>query len=134
MGIGPAVGPAAWCFSESTDRGLEKKDESLIGDMLPSEMKDIFFTDGDAALTFISPQLSRASRRNQVKEAIRSLLGLGLLEAAGTHVAGAKRRFNSEVSNLSGAGKLADITKQLTHAEDKLAQDVARLRDIGRAD
>lgn len=117
---------------ESTDRGLEKKDESLIGDMLPSEMKDIFFTDGDAALTFISPQLSRASRRNQVKEAIRSLLGLGLLEAAGTHVAGAKRRFNSEVSNLSGAGKLADITKQLTHAEDKLAQDVARLRDIER--
>ena len=59
----------------------------LIGDMLPIEMKDIFFTDGDAALTFISPQLSRASRRNQVKEAIRSLLGLGLLEAAGTHVA-----------------------------------------------
>ena len=45
---------------------------------------------------------------------------------------GAKRRFNSEVSNLSGAGKLADITQQLTQAEDKLAQDAARLRDVER--
>lgn len=117
---------------ESTDRGLEKKDESLIGDMLPIEMKDIFFTDGDAALTFISPQLSRASRRTQVKEAIRSLLGLGLLEAAGGHIAKAKRRFNSEVSNLSGAGKLTEITQQLTQAEDKLTQDTERLRDVER--
>ncbi len=128
----PNRGPDRVVLFESTDRGLEKKNESLIGDMLPIEMKDIFFTDGDAALTFISPQLSSASRRNQVKEAIRSLLGLGLLEAAGAHVARAKRRFNSEVSSLSGAGKLADITQQLTQAEDKLAQDAARLRDVER--
>ena len=54
--------------------------ESRLTQMLPIEMLDIFFTDGDAALTFISAQLAETTKRDQVKEAIRSLLGLGLLE------------------------------------------------------
>lgn len=116
------------------ESGLDKKNapELLIGDMLPIEMKDIFFTDGDSALTFISPQLTRASRRDQVKDAIRSLLGLSLLEGAAGHIAGAKKRFNGEVSKLSGSGELSDITRRLTDAEDGLARDGERLREVER--
>src|SRR5205085_5147654 len=56
---------------EYTDAGLNKIDppDRYIGDMLPVEMQHIFFTDGDAALTFISPQITKASRRDQVREA-----------------------------------------------------------------
>ena len=116
------------------DSGLDKKNapELLIEDMLPIEMKDIFFTDGDAALTFISPQLGRATRSNQVREAIRSLLGLGLLENVGSHIAEAKKRFNSGVSKLSGSAELADITRRLTEAEDGESRDTRRLRDVER--
>jgi DNA sulfur modification protein DndD len=116
------------------DSGLDKKNapELLIEDMLPIEMKDIFFTDGDAALTFISPQLGRATKSNQVREAIRSLLGLGLLENVGFHIAEAKKRFNSGISKLSGSAELADITRRLTEAEDGESRDTRRLRDVER--
>ena len=116
------------------DSGLDKKNapELLIEDMLPIEMKDIFFTDGDAALTFISPQLGRATKSNQVREAIRSLLGLGLLENVGSHIAEAKKRFNSGISKLSGSAELADITRRLTEAEDGESRDTRRLRDVER--
>jgi DNA sulfur modification protein DndD len=116
------------------DSGLDKKHapELLIEDMLPIEMKDIFFTDGDAALTFISPQLGKATRSNQVREAIRSLLGLVLLENVGYHIAEAKKRFNSGVSKLSGSAELADITRRLTEAEDGESRDTGRLRDVER--
>jgi DNA sulfur modification protein DndD len=116
------------------DSGLDKKHapELLIEDMLPIEMKDIFFTDGDAALTFISPQIGRATRSNQVREAIRSLLGLSLLENVGYHIAEAKKRFNSGVSKLSGSAELADITRRLTEAEDGESRDTRRLRDVER--
>jgi DNA sulfur modification protein DndD len=119
---------------ESGDAGLDKRDapERLIGDMLPLEMKDLFFTDGDAALTFISPQLTKASRRDQVREAIRSLLGLGLLEAAATHIAGAKKRYNNEVTKASQSRDLADITRRLSKAEDEVIQGTERLRDVER--
>ena len=78
-------------------------------------MKDIFFTDGDAALT----SSHHSSRAIGAIRSRRRRLGLGLFEEAGNHINGA-RRFNSEVSNLSGAGELTNITRQLTHAEDSL--------------
>src|SRR5262249_34665303 len=116
------------------ESGLDKKDapEKMIGDILPIEMKDIFFTDGDAALTFISPQLTRSNRQEQVRESIRSLLGLGLLEDSGEHIAALRRRYNSEVSNLSGSGELIEITKRLSDAEEIVASRTGRLRDVER--
>ncbi len=134
QGDRPNRGPDREVLYRFSERGLEKEDapELSIGEMLPLEMKNIFFTDGDSALTFISPQLTKASRRDQVKEAIRSLLGLGLLEDADSHIGGARKRFNSEVTKLSGSGELTNITQQLTEAEDGLLRDGNRLRDVER--
>lgn len=112
--------------------GLDKVDppDLVIGEMLPPEMQRIFFTDGDAALTFISPQLSRTSRRDQVKDAIRSLLGVGLLEGASQRVAAARKQFNADISKSSGSGDLAEVTRKLTDAQDKHTRDNDRLRDV----
>jgi DNA sulfur modification protein DndD len=112
--------------------GLEKVDppDLAIGEMLPPEMQHIFFTDGDAALTFISPQLSKTSRRDQVREAIRSLLGVGLLEGASQHVAAARKHFNTEVSKASTSDDLAKITKELSDAQDRLTRDDDRLQNV----
>ncbi len=116
------------------DAGLDKiaSPELRIEEILPLEMKDIFFTDGDAALTFISPQLTKATRHDQVKEAIRSLLGLGLLENSAAHIAVSKRHFNSEISKLSGSGELSEITRKINEAEDGQSREKERLRDVDR--
>jgi DNA sulfur modification protein DndD len=115
-----------------TDAGLDKIDppELLVRQMLPLEMRDIFFTDGDAALSFISPQLSPSVKRDQVKEAIRALLGVGLLESAASHIAGARRKYNSYVSKAAQSQQLSDIAERLLKAQAQLDDDQARLRQV----
>jgi DNA sulfur modification protein DndD len=133
-GDSPNRGQDKVVLYEYTDAGLDKIEppDLKIGEMLPREMQHIFFTDGDAALTFISPQLSKASRRDQVREAIRSLLGLGLLEGASAHIASARRRYNTEVSRASQSNELAEVTRKLSEAEDALTRSRDRERDVER--
>jgi DNA sulfur modification protein DndD len=114
------------------DAGLDKVDppDLLVREMLPVEMKDIFFTDGDAALNFISPGLSQSAKRDQVKEAIRALLGVGLLESAASHIAGAQRKYNARVSKAAQSQQLTDIAEALLKAQAQLEEDQARLREV----
>lgn len=116
------------------DAGLDKIDppDLLVREMLPVEMKDIFFTDGDAALNFISPGLSQSAKRDQVKEAIRALLGVGLLESAASHIAGAQRKYNARVSKAAQSQQLTDIAEDLLKAQAQLEEDQARLHEVER--
>jgi DNA sulfur modification protein DndD len=115
-----------------TDAGLDKVDppDLLVRQMLPVEMKDIFFTDGDAALNFISPGLSQSAKRDQVKEAIRALLGVGLLESAASHIAGAQRKYNAYVSKAAQSQQLTDIVERLLQSQAQLDDNQARLRGV----
>lgn len=115
-----------------TDAGLDKVDppELLVQQMLPIEMKDIFFTDGDAALNFISPGLSQSAKRDQVRDAIRALLGVGLLESAASHIAGARRKYNAYVSKAAQSQQLTDIAERLLKAQAELDDNKALLRQV----
>jgi DNA sulfur modification protein DndD len=108
-----------------TDKGFVQVDppEPRIAEMLPIEMKDVFFTDGDRALTFVSPQLTRATKRDRVREAIRSLLGVDLLERAADHVRVAQSRLTKEVGE---AGASPESRRAAEELEDAKAQS-ARL-------
>lgn len=77
--------------------------EVKIAEMLPIEMEDVFFTDSDKAMTFISSASTKRSHQHQVKEAIRSLLGLGVLESAKKHINKASSEFNKQVAKSSGS-------------------------------
>ena len=101
--------------------------EARLAQMLPSEMLDIFFTDGDAAMTFISPQLAETTKRDQVKEAIRSLLGLGLLEGVNKRIQAEQSSVNRKISKQAGSDELAIVSKNLQDAMDsrtKLSSDI----------
>ena len=84
--------------------------ESRLSQMLPKEMIDIFFTDGDAAMTFISPQLSDNAKRDKVKEAIRSLLGLDLLERVAKRVSAAQSAVNRSISKDASSDRLTEVS------------------------
>jgi len=87
--------------------------------MLPAEMLDIFFTDGDRALTFISAQLEETTKRDQVKEAIWSLLGLELLESVDKRIATARSGINRKISKQTASNELAEVTINLQDARDE---------------
>lgn len=100
---------------ELTDAGSVKLDgaEVRIGEMLPIEMKDVFFTDGDRAMNFVSPSLTKSTKQHQVRSAIRSLLGLTVLETARDHIQKAGSKFNKQFAEASGSAEAATINDDL---------------------
>ena len=104
--------------------------KSRIAQMLPKEMIDIFFTDGDAAMTFISPQLSDNAKRDKVKEAIRSLLGLDLLEQAAKRVSNAQSAVNRKISKDASSNRLSEVSEEIervTASKNKFTTSIATL-------
>ena len=43
--------------------------EAIVNDELPPELRDVFFTDGDRALSFIEADVARATKRERVQRA-----------------------------------------------------------------
>ena len=68
-------------------------------------------------MTFISPQLADTTKRDQVKEAIRSLLGLGLLEGVNKRILTEQSSVNRKISKQAGSYELADVSEKL---QDKM--------------
>ena len=100
--------------------------EARLTQILPSEMLDIFFTDGDSAMTFISPQLAET----KVKEAIRSLLGLGLLERINRRIREGQSAVNRKISRQTKSGELADVSTRLQDAKDQHARVAESVDDL----
>ena len=126
---------------EKTPAGSEpiSAAEARLAQMLPKEMVDIFFTDGDAAMTFISPQLSNNAKRDKVKDAIRSLLGLDLLERVAKRIATAQSSVNRRISRATSSDKLSAVSDEIveiTEKRDQLTNSVntlnSQIEDIER--
>jgi hypothetical protein len=54
-----------------TDEGASLVDapEALINDELPPELREVFFTDGDRALSFIQSDVTASTKRDRVQRA-----------------------------------------------------------------
>ena len=102
---------------ELTDRGSEliELPDAQIDDELPLELREVFFTDGDRALNFIEAESK--TKRDGVKEAIRSLLGLGVIEDALKHVGKTISEINKEAKAVVANNKLTSILARLEQIE-----------------
>ena len=100
-----------------TDRGSEpiEPPEALIHEELPPELREVFFTDGDRALNFIEAE--GKDRRDRVKEAIRSLLGIGVIEDAINHVGKTTSAINKTAKAIVTDDKHSSILARLEQVE-----------------
>ena len=96
--------------------------EALIADELPPELREVFFTDGDRALSFIESDVAVSTKRERVQRAIRSLLGLGVIESAKRHVEKASAEVNRQARTLGGNSDLAKAATQLEEVTNDLAK------------
>ena len=87
--------------------------EVWIRDELPSELKEIFFTDGDRALSFIEATVTLRIKRERVEKAIKSLLGLGVIENARKHVRHTASEVNKEAKRIKSDEQLTQIAEQI---------------------
>ena len=92
--------------------------EAEIDDKLPSELREVFFTDGDRALSFIEATVSVTTKRDRVLKAIRSLLGLGVIEDALKHVKKAASEVNRALKSIGSNQKLTQIATRLDEIDE----------------
>lgn len=116
---------------EVDDKGAHsfEEPETIINEEMPFELRDVFFTDGDRALRFIEAHGSQAIKRERVANAIRSLLGLGIIENAIGHVRKSEASATKESKKVSGSDELTAIASQLEKLEEYSNKLECRLKD-----
>lgn len=83
---------------------------------LPEELREVFFTDGDRALSFIEG--TKGEQTQRVKGAIRSLLGLEVVENAIKHISQVSRNLNNRVTqDTNSAEEIQQITTLISGLE-----------------
>ena len=92
--------------------------EALINDELPPKLRDVFFTDGDRALSFIEADVNLSTKRERVQRAIRSLLGLGVIDDAIKHVRKSAAEVNKKAKRVGSGGDLNRIASRLETLEN----------------
>ena len=128
---------ADWSRSSSTVKLFHLTDtgsrpieppQAVINEELPPELRDVFFTDGDRALNFIEAT-STTVKRDGVRKAIRSLLGLEVIEKARAHINKAEARVNKRVQKLSTDSELIEITTRLGNIVNEISKYEEKVRD-----
>jgi len=114
-----------------TDRGAEpiETPEALVNEELPPELREVFFTDGDRALSFIEADVAVSTKRQRVQNAIRSLLGLSIIEDAIRHVTKSSAEANKKAKKLQTSGDLVTIASQLQAIDDDIEKLQAEYQD-----
>ncbi len=103
--------------------------EALINDELPPELREVFFTDGDRALSFIEADVAVSTKRERVQRAIRSLLGLGVIDDAIKHVRKAAGEVNKKAKQVGTGGELNEIASRLEEMENSREKFETDLED-----
>ena len=103
--------------------------EALINDELPPELREVFFTDGDRALSFIEADVALSTKRERVQRAIRSLLGLGVIDDAIKHVRKSAAEVNKKAKQVDSGGELDRIASRLEAMENDREKLDAELED-----
>lgn len=102
----------------------------VLEDLLPPSLREVFFTDGDRAKTFVDSDVSATAKRARVAAAVRSLLGLDLLEDASGHAREAVRTLQGNIGKGSDDDQLKGVGEQLVSAERKVEQRESSLREL----
>jgi len=85
--------------------------ETILRDMLPVELREIFFTDGDRALSFIEADVT--TQRKRVKEAVKSLLGLHIVDNTIAHLKKEVKFFETEIQKIAQSSSLDKVCLQV---------------------
>ena len=114
------------------DTGSEPADypEATINQELPPELREVFFTDGDRALNFI--EADTRDKRDRVQRAIRSLLGLDIIEESLSHVHNVRIDINRQAEKIdlgSELQKVAARLEQVTAQSVQLESEISDAKD-----
>ena len=106
--------------------------ELELRQIMGSNLKDLFFTDGDRALTFITSEISVTDKRKMVQRAIRDMLGFEILENARGHVEKGITQIRNQVRDFGGKEDLQLVSDRLAQVKNTIDEKDQRVADIER--
>ncbi|UOR07888.1 AAA family ATPase [Qipengyuania flava] len=115
---------------EVTDAGPEELDSPTnhIQQHFPAELREVFFTDGDRALSFIEGP--KSDQQHKVRNAIERMMGLSLLETTTEHIRTIERQLRNRFDKEAGNSETRKVEDDLEHAEKQLPILSKKLEDI----
>ncbi len=112
------------------EEDIETGQKGLIDKLLPPNLADVFFTNGDDVQRFISGgQQAERERQAAVHDAIRQVLGLEDVEGAENHLVAVARELKRELANAGGE-ELKSAQEDLDGVQDKVEEKKAELSRI----
>jgi len=128
---GHSPGPTTVKLFQLTEAGAKSVDapESVIRELLPPELSEVFFTDGDRALSFIEADAPLSKKRERVRQAIRSLLSLEVIEDAIGHLGKAAAATNRKAKAVTTGGRLEEVVSRLEGLEEEREKLKGNLSD-----
>lgn len=114
--------------SEGTERLSENEARRVIETALPSELKDVYFTDGDSAMSFIEAAASQTAKRKRVADSIESLLGLKIVDQTVRHLSNVARQFSQQIDNTDYAKELERLNNHITSYEEDIVEAEDKIR------
>lgn len=93
---------------------------------MPSDLREVFFTDGDRALSFIEGL--RTDQQRRVKKAIEQLMGLPMLEEAVDHVKKVERDVRAKADAATSNDEIRRTRAELEALETTIPELEERLR------
>ena len=103
--------------------------DARIRELLPIELREVFFTDGDRTLSFIEADVTASTRQAKVRGAIRNLLGLDILEDARQRVKKAYSAINSKVKAQISDSQLQQAAEQIAQLETEVEGYQGQVQD-----
>lgn len=119
---------------EKTPQGVEKimdsKVDAIIEDSIPETLKDVYFTDGDSAMSFIEAAATQGVKRKRVQDAIEALLGLRVLEKTINHLGKVADKFSRSIDDTDYRDKLETINDRIQSYEEDIDEWGNQLTDL----
>ena len=127
-------GPTSADLMLLTDAGSEPIEypEASIKEELPPELREVFFTDGDRALSFIEADVSASTKRDRVRDAIDSLLGLDVIEGALARVKKTASAVNREVRKSVPHQQVAQAAERIDELQEERDSLQEQIRDADK--
>jgi len=87
--------------------------KSAVERFFPQGLLDIYFLNGDEMLTFISQDLTAATKKTKVQNAIAEVLNLPILDKSAGHIDKIAQQFNASIGQLDLLEGNRDIGKEI---------------------
>ena len=112
------------------EKDIEDGKDGLIGKLLPLNLADVFFTNGDDVQRFISSgKQADRERQEAVHSAIRQLLGLDDVEATEKHLSSIATSLKRELAD-DGGEELQTAAAALEAIQERVAEAKRELNTI----